>query len=132
MEQTDKRHTVALLFQNKGYIYNMMFTLIFAHYDMLDHWMGLGFGYIIYRQVYCIRKLLNVMNIVGKVYYYNAQTRATQWDRPEGPDVKVLTQVCKVIEFSHTQTFLTQSTRFSYMQVHSQKSFSSLLCNKVS
>ena len=29
---------------------------------------------------------------LGKVYYYNAATRATQWSKPEGPDVKILTQ----------------------------------------
>ncbi len=28
----------------------------------------------------------------GKIYYYNAATRATQWTKPEGPDVKILTQ----------------------------------------
>ena len=28
----------------------------------------------------------------GKMYYYNAATRATQWTKPEGPDVKILTQ----------------------------------------
>ena len=28
----------------------------------------------------------------GKVYYYNAATRATQWTKPEGPDVKILSQ----------------------------------------
>ena len=28
----------------------------------------------------------------GKMYYYNAATRATQWTKPEGPDVKVLSQ----------------------------------------
>ena len=28
----------------------------------------------------------------GKCYYYNANTRATQWTKPEGPDVKILSQ----------------------------------------
>ena len=28
----------------------------------------------------------------GKFYYYNAATRATQWTKPEGPDVKILNQ----------------------------------------
>jgi hypothetical protein len=32
------------------------------------------------------------MPLPGKVYYYNAATRATQWTKPEGPDVKILTQ----------------------------------------
>lgn len=28
----------------------------------------------------------------GKVYYYNARTRDTTWTKPDGPDVKILTQ----------------------------------------
>jgi len=28
----------------------------------------------------------------GKSYYYHAKTRETTWTRPEGPNVKVLTQ----------------------------------------
>merc|ERR1712089_36304 len=28
----------------------------------------------------------------GKSYYYNATTRATQWTKPEGENVKILTQ----------------------------------------
>lgn len=38
----------------------------------------------------------------GKVYYYNARTRETTWTKPDGPDVKILTQeqvTYSIIEF---------------------------------
>jgi transcription elongation regulator 1 len=36
--------------------------------------------------------LYDTFLVAGKIYYYNAATRATQWTKPEGPDVKILTQ----------------------------------------